>query len=193
MLFDQISESLSQNGFCVLERALPIDLAERLSEHIRRTSVQEFKRAGVGRGKQKGLHDEIRKDSICWIEGETDVEKEWLMWAHSLKQTLNRQLFLGLNLFESHFAHYREGEFYKKHVDAFQGQSNRKLSIVAYLNPSWEIEYGGEMLLYRPKSNEIIQRVWPEIATVVIFLSEEFPHEVMPATRDRYSIAGWFR
>jgi SM-20-related protein len=28
---------------------------------------------------------------------------------------------------------------------------------------------------------------------VVIFLSERIPHEVLPATRDRYSIAGWFR
>jgi len=28
---------------------------------------------------------------------------------------------------------------------------------------------------------------------LVIFLSEEFPHEVLPANTHRYSIAGWFR
>ena len=33
----------------------------------------------------------------------------------------------------------------------------------------------------------------PSFGSVAIFLSEEFPHEVLPATRDRYSIAGWFR
>ncbi|MEJ2425981.1 MAG: 2OG-Fe(II) oxygenase, partial [Candidatus Thiodiazotropha sp.] len=27
----------------------------------------------------------------------------------------------------------------------------------------------------------------------VIFLSERFPHEVIPAQRDRYTIAGWYR
>lgn len=27
----------------------------------------------------------------------------------------------------------------------------------------------------------------------MLFLSEEFPHEVLPASRERYSIAGWFR
>ena len=29
--------------------------------------------------------------------------------------------------------------------------------------------------------------------TVVMFLSEEIPHEVKPAQRDRYSVTGWFR
>lgn len=31
------------------------------------------------------------------------------------------------------------------------------------------------------------------LGTLVVFLSEEFEHEVLPAKRDRYSIAGWFR
>ena len=35
--------------------------------------------------------------------------------------------------------------------------------------------------------------VTPSFGTIVVFLSEEFPHEVLPAKRDRYSIAGWFR
>jgi SM-20-related protein len=36
-------------------------------------------------------------------------------------------------------------------------------------------------------------KVLPSFGTIVVFLSEEFPHEVLPAKRDRYSIAGWFR
>jgi SM-20-related protein len=40
-------------------------------------------------------------------------------------------------------------------------------------------------------SNKIM--VIPNVGTVVVFLSEEFPHEVLPALRDRYAIAGWFR
>ena len=35
--------------------------------------------------------------------------------------------------------------------------------------------------------------VTPNFGTIVVFLSEEFPHEVLPALRDRYAIAGWFR
>lgn len=33
----------------------------------------------------------------------------------------------------------------------------------------------------------------PEAGTLVLFLSEDVPHEVLPAYADRYSIAGWFR
>jgi len=28
---------------------------------------------------------------------------------------------------------------------------------------------------------------------LVVFLSEEFPHEVLKAKRSRFSVAGWFR
>ena len=36
-------------------------------------------------------------------------------------------------------------------------------------------------------------RVAPAVGTLAVFLSEDFEHEVLPARRDRYSIAGWFR
>ncbi|WP_338057695.1 2OG-Fe(II) oxygenase [Shewanella japonica] len=37
-----------------------------------------------------------------------------------------------------------------------------------------------------------VAAVTPSLGTIVVFLSEEFPHEVLPAKLDRYSIAGWF-
>lgn len=55
---------------------------------------------------------------------------------------------LGLFSFESHFAHYAPGAFYKTHVDAFKGQANRVLSVVYYLNEAWGAKDGGEMVLY---------------------------------------------
>ncbi len=192
-MIEEISQALYEKGFCVVEQALPNDLSEKLGEYAKKMSSRGFKRAGVGRDDNKNLYDDIRRDSILWIDGVNDIEQAWLDWAQTLKQVLNRKLYLGLDYFESHFAYYKEGEFYKKHLDAFQGQSNRKLSLVTYLNPEWEIEYGGELLIYSPTSNEIVKRVWPQLGTVVVFLSEEFPHEVLPASRDRYSIAGWFR
>lgn len=36
-------------------------------------------------------------------------------------------------------------------------------------------------------------KIVPLHETFVVFLSQEFPHEVLPANRDRYSIAGWFQ
>jgi SM-20-related protein len=68
----------------------------------------------------------------------------------------------------------------------------RVLSSVVYLNPNWDIADGGELVLYDTTDSELT-RVQPLAGTAVFFMSEEFPHEVLPARRERYSIAGWFR
>ena len=33
----------------------------------------------------------------------------------------------------------------------------------------------------------------PLTTSLAVFLSEVFPHEVLPTTEERYSLAGWFR
>ena len=33
----------------------------------------------------------------------------------------------------------------------------------------------------------------PQAGTLALFLSGEMPHEVLPATRERLSLTGWFR
>ncbi len=192
-LFKGIAENVNSQGYCVLENAIPDDLAISLLERVKNLKPGDFKDAGVGRKNEYSKHEKIRQDQIFWIDGVCDAEKAWLEWTSLLQQEINQQLFLGLFSYESHFAHYKKGEFYKKHVDAFRGQSNRKLSTVTYLNPEWDSRDGGELLIYNEKSDQVIERVVPRLGTLVVFLSEAFPHEVLPATQDRYSIAGWFR
>ncbi len=192
-LFKGIAETVYSQGYCVLENALPHDLAISLLARVKKIKPNDFKEAGVGRKDEYGKHEDIRQDQIFWIDGVCDTEKTWLEWASQLRQAINQHLFLGLFSYESHFAHYKKGEFYKKHMDAFRGQSNRKLSTVIYLNPEWDSRDGGELLIYNEKSDQVIERVVPRLGTLVVFLSEVFPHEVLPATQDRYSIAGWFR
>ena len=41
--------------------------------------------------------------------------------------------------------------------------------------------------------DNLLQKVSPQANTLVVFMSEKFPHEVLKAKRKRYSIAGWFR
>ena len=109
-----------------------------------------------------------------------------------MQDYLNRHLLLGLFSFESHLSHYAPGNYYKRHFDAFHGEKNRILTIVAYLNPNWTSSDGGELVLYRSEKDKEGIKVIPLMGTIVTFLSEEFPHEVLPAHRDRFSIAGWF-
>jgi len=65
--------------------------------------------------------------------------------------------------------------------------------MVTYLNSDWQPGDGGELVLYAEDEVTEIATIEPRAGTLVLFLSEEIPHEVRPAIRDRISIAGWFR
>ncbi|RTE67278.1 2OG-Fe(II) oxygenase [Amphritea opalescens] len=192
-VFEQIAEALYQQGYAVLDHALPDAICGALAQEVRDLPAERFRQAGIGRQEAYIKADTIRRDEICWIDNQTDAGRAWLEWADQLQQVINRRLFLGLFSFESHYAHYQAGDFYKVHRDAFRGQQNRVLSMVAYLNPNWQAADGGELLIYPSEGDTPLLRVVPEFGTLVVFLSEEFPHEVLPAQEDRYSIAGWYR
>jgi SM-20-related protein len=192
-LFEAIAGNLIEKGYSINPMALPPDLTQNLLQQVHSMRDAQFKSAGIGREQDHALNQFVRSDQICWIEGSSEAGRQWLEWTSALQTYLNRRLFLGLFSFESHFAHYGPGDFYKKHVDAFKGEANRVLTVVVYLNPEWRLEDGGELVLYLDEGGEESLKVLPGFGTIVTFLSEEFPHEVLPATRDRYSIAGWFR
>lgn len=192
-LLDVMARDLRERGFSIQPNAVPMDLAQALWEHAIGLSPAQYDPAGIGREQDQTLNRFVRSDEICWINGNSDAGKRWLLWTGELQRFLNQRLFLGLFSFESHFAHYSPGDFYKRHYDAFRGEANRVLSLVVYLNPGWQPTDGGELVIYQNDSDQDGIRVTPAFATAVVFLSEEFPHEVLPAQRDRYSIAGWFR
>lgn len=202
-LFESISNDIVDKGYSIRPYALPENLTSLLLQQIADMPSTQFKRAGIGRAKDHNINNFVRTDEICWITSNNDAGSAWINWAEALQAYLNRRLFLGLFSFESHFAHYAKGDFYKKHKDAFKGEGNRVLSIVVYLNQNWSVADGGELVIYDNKSSSASvtgylnsnnkTKVTPTFGTIVVFLSEEFPHEVLPAKRDRYSIAGWFR
>lgn len=192
--FQRIAEGVREHGYVVLPDALPRQLADALWKQAHETAPARFRPAGIGRLEHRDRNRFVRTDEITWIEGHTAATREWLAWAEQLRLQLNRALMLGLFSFESHFAHYAPGAFYRRHFDAFKGETNRILSLVAYLNHDWAPDDGGELLIYREATTGTEPlRVTPAFGTLVAFLSEDFPHEVLRAQRDRYSIAGWYR
>ncbi|MGX5201238.1 2OG-Fe(II) oxygenase [Aliikangiella sp. IMCC44632] len=188
-LANKIVDDIGLRGYSITEAALPKCLAMALYQEIKSSS--DFSLAAVGRENSHQIQLETRSDRTLWIEGSTPAQQTWLSWSASLQSVLNRQLFLGLFSFESHFAHYPVGAYYKTHVDAFKGGNTRKLSLIAYLNPVWEAHWGGELELQLNAQKKI--KILPSFATLVAFLSEDFPHQVLPASQSRYSVAGWFR
>ena len=188
---DLIAEALSQQGYIILEDALPSILVSNLLTTAIAHSAQ-FKPAGIGRDNQHQVNKVIRTDRIRWLTPSSTIESAYLIEMEALREAMNKRLFMGLFDYEASFAHYPDGGFYKKHLDAFKGQTNRVLTTVFYLNKNWREEQGGNLVIYNTKSDSPLH-VKPEAGTLVIFLSDEFPHEVKTTYSDRYSIAGWFR
>ena len=186
---ESISDAIAQSGWAVLTNAIPSSLAKGL--HQVATEVVDYKTARVGRNKTHHENRFVRRDVTSWITGNGPAEAAWLRWTNQLRRHLNHSLFLGLEHFESHFAMYRPGTFYRRHLDTFSGEENRKLSLILYLNPSWLPSHGGELVIF-DHNNRALVSVAPEMATLAVFLSEYHPHEVLPTYANRYSIAGWF-
>jgi len=201
-LFARIAEDIHTKGYSINPGALPLSLGDCLLQRINTMGDDQFVHARVGREQLLMKNQFVRKNEICWITGESDAGRDWLQWTSELQLFLNRRLLLGLFSFESHFSHYAVGDFYKRHVDALRStklkdsnisKTNRVLSVVVYLNPDWVPENEGELILYKDELDQEGIKVIPGFGTVVVFLSEDFPHEVLVTNRDRYSIAGWFR
>ena len=192
-VFERIAYDIETQGYSIHLDALPPALTKQLHAHALAMSMHKFQAAGIGRSDNYIQARSVRTDEICWINGDTDAGKQWLAWANELQRYLNRRLILGLFSFESHFSHYKPGAYYKRHVDAFKGETNRVLSLVLYLNSDWANDDGGELVLYKNELDMNGIKITPKLGTVSVFLSEEFPHEVLPTKRDRFAIAGWFR
>lgn len=191
--FASIANDLLLHGYSITPHALPAALANSLLSQIRQIPDSAFAKGAIGRQGNRTHDQGIRRNDILWIDDETEPQRQWLAWTALLQAHLNRTLFLGLFSFENHFSRYRPGDFYKKHYDAFKGQANRRLSVVAYLNEDWMPEDAGELIIYDNTGSDIIARVSPLFGTLAVFLSEEFPHEVLATRKYRYSITGWYR
>ncbi len=109
----------------------------------------------------------------------------------ALRVALNATLFLGLVSFEAHYAIYPPGAGYRRHRDRFFDDDARVLSCVLYLNADWTAEQGGALRIYGEDGIE--RDILPIAGTLVCFRSERFDHEVLPSTRERLSLTGWFK
>jgi len=192
-LIDDIAEALAQRGFIQLQQFLPELLADQLMHEAKRLSSIGFKPAGIGRNNSQQLNSQVRTDSTLWLSGNSAPQQAYLDWMEQLRTGLNRRLFMGLFDFECHFSHYAKSDFYRRHLDAFKGRSNRILSTVFYLNENWNKNDGGELLLYADEQASPLLALPPLFNSCIIFLSDTFPHEVLVSHNDRYSIAGWYR
>jgi SM-20-related protein len=192
--FESIIDSLCNEGFHIIDNFLAPIVCQSL-----RTTAQELQQQGLFRGAKIGLNqglqknNGIRHDEIFWLNGDdtNPAIHTFFTQVQQLAQVLNQTLFLGLTEFETHFAVYQPGTYYKKHIDQFAAQKTRKISCVYYLNKDWQTEFGGALKLYN-KEDQLIQNILPQENRFICFNSE-LAHEVSLTHQARYSIAGWLK
>jgi SM-20-related protein len=188
-----IADDLVVRGWSLQADFLPADLVLALAAECRARAVQgALAPAGVGRGAGQAVREQVRGDHIQWLEaGESSACDRYLQIMETLRQELNQALYLGLEEVETHFALYPSGAFYQKHVDRFRDDDRRTVSAVMYLNQDWLPEHGGALRLHPDGQRH--QDILPLAGSLALFLSAHMPHEVLPATRERLSLTGWFR
>lgn len=189
LTLEHVLDHIHQDGYGVIDNAIDENLIELLlTDCLGQQAL--FQLAGIGRQLDKQLNPTIRSDKTKWFEHDNLIQQHYLALMEQLRTAINRHFFLGLFDYECHYATYHHGDFYKKHFDAFKGRSNRVFTTVLYLNTP---KQGGELVIYQPKSKDVLATIAPKAGTLVVFESERFAHEVLPAVDIRHSIAGWFR
>ena len=197
-LYEKIITGLMDDQFCIVEDFFdPEEVSAMRNVLLKKFEEENFKKAAIGNRVNETIEKSVRGDFILWINESDAGETEKIFFGkiNSLIQYLNKTCFLGILQKEFHYAVYPEGTFYKRHLDTFQNDDRRKLSLVCYLNDEdWKPENGGELVIYKEEDGvEISKKIYPFPGRVVIFESQLLEHEVKPVKTTRLSITGWLK
>jgi SM-20-related protein len=189
---DTTAAALRARGWQVVPGFLANDLVGALAAECRALdAAAALTAAATGRGAERAASP-LRGDRTRWFDDAALSPAQQVYWdaMQTMREALNRHLLLGMETLEAHYALYPTGAGYARHRDRFRDSDARVLSSVAYLNRDWQSGDGGALRLHLPDGPTDVP---PVGGTLVLFLSDEIEHEVLPARRERLSIAGWFR
>lgn len=192
--YEQLCNDIQHQGFHLADDFLDQQTARDLRDMaLDLAETRQYQTARIGRLNHSTSNTDIRRDQLHWLDEDSQhpAIARYFQAMNDLAQALNENLFLGLAHFETHFALYPPGAFYKKHVDQFHNTQDRRLSCVYYLNDHWEEDFGGQLTLY-DKNDNLLTDVLPLGNRLICFLSD-LPHEVCLTHQTRLSLAGWMK
>lgn len=197
-LYEVVIDALMEQKYSVVDDFFSREEVLALRETLlSKYEEDRFKKSAIGNQANEQVIGAIRGDFILWLdENNADpAEQQFFAKINDFVNYLNRTCYMGINEKEFHYAVYPEGTFYKRHLDTFQNDSRRKLSMVCYLNDEdWQPEYGGELTIYLDDNgSEKAIDFYPMQGRMVIFESQLLEHEVKPVKRERLSITGWLK
>jgi SM-20-related protein len=183
MFTDEEVAQLGTQGWFTRSSFLGEPLAARVRSEAERVPL---KPAGIRRGKE--LDPSVRSDEIAWVTAEEGALGEAAAAFRTLMTALNEEAWVGLRGFDLQLAHYAAGAKYERHVDAFPGDDNRRITAIVYLNPTWTPAAGGLLRLHVEPPVD----VQPTLDRLVVFRSAVVAHEVLEAKADRWALTAWF-
>lgn len=194
-LFEHIIEDLQVQQYSVVDGFFTqVEVKDLRHALLAKYAADRFKKSAIGNRTNEEIDKSIRGDFILWIDEARANTAEQLFFnkINALVAYLNKTCFLGILQKEFHYAVYPKGTFYKRHLDTFQNDDRRKLSIVCYLNEAdWPSENGGELTLYAENGT---LDLLPLPGRMVIFESQVLEHEVKTIkASERLSITGWLK
>jgi len=197
-LYERLIDDIARQKYSIVDNFFPEAEVQALRQSLLdKYEADRFKKSAIGNQANEKVLDAVRGDFILWLDEEnaTGAESMFFDRLKDLTQYLNRTCYMGIARQEFHYALYPEGTFYKRHLDTFQNDKSRKLSVVCYLNnEDWQPEYGGELTIYtHEKGAELPVDIYPLAGRMVIFESQVLEHEVKPVKHPRLSITGWLK
>lgn len=197
-MYEAIISDLMEQQYSVVEGFFSSEEVFALRNSLLKKYEEDaFIKAAIGNRINEVIEKTVRGDFILWLnENESNfAEKAFFNRINDMISYLNKTCFMGILFKEFHYALYPKGTFYKRHLDTFQNDDRRKLSMVCYLNEEdWQPEYGGELVLYlNENGKEEVKTIYPFPGRMVIFESQILEHEVKPVEQKRMSITGWLK
>jgi len=158
--------------------------------------------AGMSSTENYWKDETTRGDKMTWISNLNDIHSypkltAILNYIDTLRKELNEATELNSTSTRIQLACYPgNGSRYVKHKDAIPPINNdltpkRRLTVLLYLNPDWKTDCGGHLRLHL--KNDQVFDVEPKAGTLLIFLSRQIDHEVLPTFKiPRFAITTWF-
>ena len=137
-----------------------------------------------------GVRDDLSGNSV--LDETSTTTGELIKAAPALDSTLSELLY----------AYYPQGGFYRRHRDAIPGSASvlRCYSLLLYLNENWTPEDEGQLRMHFDSGGDFLPEgedpnyidVEPKGGTLVLFKSDQVPHEVLDTKSQRAAVVGWY-
>ena len=176
------------------------DSTNALNEDIRVAEtcfLGEGKLSDVPSAARKELYDALDGARNSLSGNEQLDEQDWQ--SGGIKKgapALDRELT------EMLYAYYPSGGFYRRHRDAVPGSASilRCYSLLLYLNQNWQKEDAGQLRMHFDSGGDFLPDgeepnyldVDPKAGTLVLFKSDQVPHEVLDTNSERLAVVGWY-